>query len=130
MSLPDEVLDAASDLVGHFGAGRVNEYFKCFSPEADFIFYTHSERLATLATYKKLWAQWEKEMGLKVVSCTSSDQHVQMLGPESAVFTHNVSTTLQNNEGQESVLERETIVFKLLSGKWLAVHEHLSSRSG
>lgn len=129
MSQAEEVLEAAAELVEHFGAGRITQYFNCFSSDADFIFYTHNERLFSRAAYEDLWKVWEKEMNFKVLSCASSNQNLRLLDSENAVFTHNVSTRLSTNDGQETVLERETIVFSLCEGKWLAVHEHLSPQS-
>ncbi|MBJ7279657.1 MAG: hypothetical protein JHD08_03635 [Candidatus Nanopelagicales bacterium] len=33
---------------------------------------------------------------------------------------------MNTNDGEKSFQERETIVFHQVSGKWIAVHEHLS----
>ena len=129
MSRTEEVLKAAAELVEYFGAGMITQYFNCFSSDADFIFYTHNEKLSSRAAYEELWKGWEEEMELKVLSCTSSNQNVRLLDSENAVFTHNVSTRLSTKDGQDTVLERETIVFSLFKGKWLAVHEHLSPQS-
>ena len=126
MSAIDDVKKTAADLVGHFGSSRVSEYFACFSESADFIFYTHSERLTSRKAYEDLWKTWEAEMNFKVLSCTSSNQDVRLVGDGVAIFTHNVSTNISTNDGTDTVLERETIVFELRNGKWIAIHEHLS----
>jgi hypothetical protein len=86
MSAIDDVKKAAADLVGHFGASRVGEYFQCFSESADFIFYTHTERLKTRKAYEDLWKSWEAEMDFKILSCTSSDQDIRMVGNNVAVM--------------------------------------------
>jgi len=126
MSAIDDVKKAAADLVGHFGASRVSEYFQCFSESADFIFYTHTERLKSRKAYEDLWKSWEAEMNFKILACTSSDQNIRMVGTNVAIFTHNVSTDVSTNDGVDTVSERETIVFELIGGSWIAIHEHLS----
>ena len=126
MSAIDDVKKTAADLVGHFGSSRVSEYFACFSESADFIFYTHTERLKSRQAYEDLWKTWEAEMNFKVLSCTSTNQDVRLVGDTVAIFTHNVSTNISTNDGADTVLERETIVFELVNGSWLAIHEHLS----
>lgn len=126
MSAIDDVKKAAANLVGHFGASRVSEYFQCFSESADFIFYTHTERLKSRKAYEDLWKSWEAEMNFKVLSCTSSDQDIRMVGDGVAIFTHNVSTEISTNDGVDTVSERETIVFELSNNSWVAIHEHLS----
>jgi hypothetical protein len=126
MSATDEVKKAAAELVAHFGSGRVSQYFACFSESADFIFYTHTERLKSRKAYEDLWKTWEAEMNFKVLSCTSTNQDVRIVGNTVAIFTHNVSTEVSTNDGVDTVLERETIVFELINGSWVAIHEHLS----
>lgn len=126
MSAIDDVKKAAADLVGHFGASRVTEYFQCFSESADFIFYTHTERLKSRKAYEDLWKSWEAEMNFKILACTSSDQDIRMVGTNVAIFTHKVSTDVSTNDGVDTVSERETIVFELIGGSWIAIHEHLS----
>ncbi|MFZ4124168.1 MAG: nuclear transport factor 2 family protein [Candidatus Planktophila sp.] len=129
MSAIDDVKRTAAELVGHFGSGRVKEYFECFSESADFIFYTHTERLNSRKAYEDLWKTWEAEMNFKILSCTSSDQDIRMVGNTVAIFTHNVSTDVSTNDGVDTVAERETIVFELVNGSWIAIHEHLSPAS-
>ena len=126
MSALEDVKKAAADLVGHFGSGRVKEYFQCFSESADFIFYTHTDRLANRKAYEDLWKTWEAEMNFKVLSCTSTQQNVSLIGNDVAIFTHNVTTDISTNDGVDTVAERETIVFELVNGSWIAIHEHLS----
>lgn len=50
-----------------------------------------------------------------------------VLSEDVAIFTHQVRTKLNTQEGVIETGERETIVFQLLNGIWLGVHEHLSS---
>ena len=126
MSAIDDVKKTAANLVGHFGASRVSDYFNCFSESADFIFYTHTERLTSRKAYEDLWKSWESEMNFKVLSCTSTNQDVRLIGDAIAIFTHNVSTEVSTKDGVDTVLERETIVFELVNCSWVAIHEHLS----
>lgn len=126
MSASTEVLAAAAKIVDDFGNHRTSDYFSGFAADASFMFYTHTERLDSRAAYEALWVKWERENGFKVHGCRSSNQLVQMLGEDAAVFTHLVSSDIEFAGEVSTVEERETIVFAKFSGQWLAVHEHLS----
>ncbi|OLP72234.1 DUF4440 domain-containing protein, partial [Salmonella enterica subsp. enterica serovar Javiana] len=126
MSTDQEVLAAADALVSAFASGDSAAYFACFAPEATFVFHTTPQRLGSRAEYEALWAQWVEEDGFAVVSCASSDQVVQVLGPDVAVFAHDVATVVDVAGAREELAERETIVFVRRDGAWVAVHEHLS----
>jgi ketosteroid isomerase-like protein len=121
-----DVRAAADALVGAFAAGRLDDYFGCFAPDATFVFHTTPERLESPADYRALWERWAREDGFEVLSCTSSGARVQLLGDGAAVFTHDVATRVRTTAGEEDLRERETIVFARRDGRWLAVHEHLS----
>jgi hypothetical protein len=125
MSNQQGVLQAAAHLVSCFADHDFEGYFSCFDENAVFIFHTTPNVLVSKSEYKNEWQKWEKEWGFKVKSCTSANQRVQMFG-EVAVFSHEVATTVGTNDGQNSFKERETIVFNLISNRWVAVHEHLS----
>ncbi len=126
MSVGQDVMGAAAKIVADFGAHKTDAYFSGFSPEATFMFYTHSERLTSRAAYKSLWTKWESEAGFRVHSCKSSNQLLQMLGDDAAVFSHLVESAIEFGGETTTISERETIVFALIDGRWLAVHEHLS----
>jgi len=129
VSTTEEVLAAAASLVDAFGRHDTASYFAAFRPDATFCFYTHPERLGSRAEYEELWQTWEQD-GFRVLDCASSDGHVQHLG-DAAVFTHRVSTRVNLGGAEESLEERETIVFvRDGAGGWVAVHEHLSPLSG
>jgi ketosteroid isomerase-like protein len=121
----DEILAAARDLVQAFGRHDTAAYFGCFAPDATFIFYTTEARLASRDEYQRLWRQWEREDGFRVQSCTSAQPVVQDLG-DVGVFSHDVTTVTRTRVGEQSVSERETIVFRRDGDRWAAVHEHLS----
>ena len=127
-----QVLEAAAALVDAFGAHDTAAYFGSFAPDATFVFHTADEPLRSRAEYERLWSSWEEDAGFHVVSCTSRDQHVQLVGAaDVAVFTHRVHTVVRTVDGEESLDERETIVFRRAEdGRWLAVHEHLSPTPG
>jgi ketosteroid isomerase-like protein len=128
MSTTEEVLAAAGQLVEAFGRHDTAAYFDCFAPEATFIFYTTSARLASRAEYEQLWADWEREDDFRVLSCVSARQVVQALG-DAAIFSHDVTTVVRTRAGEQAVRERESIVFRRRrDGSWAAVHEHLSPR--
>jgi ketosteroid isomerase-like protein len=126
----DEVRRAADAIVAAYGAHRTDDYFRCFHPDATFVFYTSPERLTSRAAFREEWERWMKEDGFRVLECTSSDQLVQEFG-EIAVFSHSVRTVTRFNSGDETSFERETIVLQRQpDGAWLAVHEHLSPDFG
>lgn len=118
-----QVLAAAAELVRVFGAHDREAYFASFAPEATFIFYNHPDRLVSRQAYREVWEGWELE-GFHVNSCASIDPTVQVLSDELALFSHSVRTELAGEP--EASNERETIVFALRDGRWLAIHEHLS----
>ncbi|WP_328444632.1 nuclear transport factor 2 family protein [Streptomyces sp. NBC_00386] len=124
-----EVRAAADALVAAFAEGRLDDYFGAFAPDATFVFHTTPGRLGSTAEYRALWQRWVEQDGFRVLGCTSSAQLVQPFG-DTAVFSHDVETRVANNAGEETVHERETIVFaRSADGAWLAVHEHLSPRT-
>ncbi|GAW51182.1 MULTISPECIES: YybH family protein [unclassified Nocardioides] len=126
MSVENAVLDSARVLVEAFGAHDTEAYFASFAPDATFVFYTHDAPLRSRAAYRELWTGGEQD-GFRVLSCASSDQHVQVLTDDLAVFTHQVRTVVRTGSAEESLDERETIVFRReAGGSWVAVHEHLS----
>ena len=124
-----EVLAAAAKIVDDFGHHRTEAYFSGFAEDASFIFYTHTERLDSRAAYEALWVNWQTEDGFKVHACRSTNQKVQLIGNDAAVFTHLVSSDVEFAGEVSTIEERETIVFEKLNGRWLAVHEHLSPES-
>jgi ketosteroid isomerase-like protein len=124
-----EIRSAADALVAAFADGRLDDYFGAFAPDATFVFHTTPQRLGSTAEYRALWQQWVEQDGFRVLGCTSSAQLIQPFG-DTAVFSHDVETRVATNAGEETVLERETIVFaRSEGGTWLAVHEHLSPRT-
>ncbi|MFM8523773.1 MAG: nuclear transport factor 2 family protein, partial [Actinomycetota bacterium] len=64
-----------------------------------------------------------------VNSCKSSNQAIKIVNNNLAIFTHDVTTSITNNDGTDTVKERETIVFSLAGDRWVAIHEHLSPAS-
>jgi ketosteroid isomerase-like protein len=121
----DAVRTAATALVAAFGAHDREAYFASFAPSATFVFHNVDHVVASRSDYETLWRSWEAD-GFKVLACQSSNGVVTMLSADSAVFTHTVRTTVADVAGPLVLGERETIVFQLLDGRWLGVHEHLS----
>lgn len=120
-----EVIAAADAIVAAFGRHDSKGYFALFAPESTFVFHTTPRRLESRADYETEWARWEEDDGLQVRSCRSTNQRVQLFG-DVAVFSHSVRTELTTRRGDDTVLERETIIFHRREGRWVAVHEHLS----
>ncbi len=120
-----EVIAAAAAIVAAFGRHDPKAYFALFAPDATFVFYTTPQRLNSRAEYEAEWANWEKNDAFRVRSCRSKDPRVQVFG-DVAVFSHSVRTELSTKQGDNTVLERETIVFHRRGGRWVGVHEHLS----
>jgi ketosteroid isomerase-like protein len=125
-ALTSEQVHRATDvLVAAFAATDTSAYFDCFSTSATFVFHPERARLDDRATYEALWASWLAD-GWRVVSCTSSERLVQLLG-DAAVLSHTVDTVTSVDGQQTATRERESIVFSLDAGRVLAVHEHLST---
>ena len=120
----DEVLTASDALVAAFAATDTAAYFDCFSPDATFVFHPEPARLDDRAAYETLWASWLAD-GWQVVSCESSERHVQIYG-DAAVFTHTVETVTAVGDEQTATRERESIIYVLDGDRVIAVHEHLS----
>jgi hypothetical protein len=78
---------------------------------------------------ERLWQQWEREDGFRVLSCISAQPVVPALG-DIAVFSHQVTTVVRPHAGDQTLGERETIVFRRDGDRWVAVHEHLSPLPG
>lgn len=124
------VREAVDGIVAAFGAGRLDDYFSRFDPDATFVFYTAPERLESVEAYRALWDTWVAESGLRVTDCRTSDTRVQAVDGI-AVVSHSVRTEIETNEGPETLHERETIVLaRQPDGRWLAIHEHLSPMPG
>ena len=58
--------------------------------------------------------------------CKSTNQKVQLIGHEGAVFSHLVESQIEFGGEVSTIHERETIVFEKSADGWLAIHEHLS----
>lgn len=101
-------------------------YFACFHPEARFMFYTVPGEVLSKADYRSRWQQWEQTSGFRVLDCESCGARISHYG-DCAVVTHEVRTRLRSHEGEQTVLEQESIVFQCQpDGDWLCIHEHLS----
>ncbi|CAN5396027.1 nuclear transport factor 2 family protein [soil metagenome] len=120
----EQVLTATDDLIAAFAATDTAAYFAWFSADATFVFHPEPARFDNRGAYEAVWASW-LEAGWRVVSCTSTDRLVQLLG-HVAVMTHTVNTVTSDGGTETATRERETIVFVLDGDRLLAVHEHLS----
>jgi ketosteroid isomerase-like protein len=120
----DDVLAAADALIAAFAATDTAAYFDWFSPDATFVFHPEPARMDSRAAYEALWAGW-LAAGWRVVSCTSTEQLVQLYG-DVAVFTHSLRTITSEDGVESTIDERETIVFTRVGERLIAVHEHLS----
>lgn len=121
------VLAAAGTLLSAFAAGDMDGYFGSFAADASFVFHSVPERLGSTAAYRTAWAQWERDLGLRILGCESFDQDVRLVAPGVALFIHAVRVRALTHAGPETREERETIVFvRDAAGRWAAVHEHLS----
>lgn len=118
------VREAYDRLVRAFASADTDEYFDCFHPDASFVF-SGEPVMDSREAYRSAWLQWQRE-GVRFTDVVTDDVRVRVIGT-TAVVTHRIQTTVEA-EGESSVdLERETIVFSNVSGRWTAVHEHLSA---
>jgi uncharacterized protein (TIGR02246 family) len=121
------VREAAATLVAAFGEGRLEDYFACFAPDATFVFHSTPQRLKSREAYVETWSRWVAEGQFRVLACESSHPLVQLLGPDVALFIHDVRSVVSTTAGVQELRERETIVFRREpNGSWRALHEHLS----
>lgn len=120
-----EVETAARVLVTAFSDFDRDAYFACFAPDADFIFYNAPSTFQSRTQYEAAWDEWVSG-GWSVRSCESVHPRIRVLDRDHAIFTHEVSTTVNTSDGESDMHERETIVFLRREGQWIAVHEHLS----
>ena len=118
-------LSAVDLIIDDFGHHRREAYFDGFAADATFIFHSFDLRLESRQEYETLWKSWE-EAGFRVRRCDSTNRRIQLFG-EVAVFSHDVETESQIAGVTDVTRERETIVLELRAGRWLGVHEHLSS---
>jgi ketosteroid isomerase-like protein len=120
------VTNAADRLIAAFSKNDTKTYFTAFSEQATFLFHNLDRVLMNRAEYQAEWQSWEDQHQFRILSCESSERHLQMFG-EVAVFTHQVLTDINFDSETVTNHERETIVFaRDDSGVWLGVHEHLS----
>jgi ketosteroid isomerase-like protein len=120
-----EVLQTARRLVDAFASFDRTAYFAAFHSDANFIFYNLDVVHPDRASYERAWDEWVAS-GERIVSCRSENPNVKLLDDTTAVFTHEVFTTLGSANTTTDLHERETIVFSKFGDTWLAVHEHLS----
>lgn len=120
-----EVAAVSAEIVAAFAATDGAKYFSYFAPDASFIFHPEPARLNSRAAYEAEWEKWVSS-GWRVVACESSDPLVQVW-PGGGVFSHTVNTTVETPDGEDSYVERESIVFAVQDDdSLLCVHEHLS----
>lgn len=122
---PAELVAAADRLVRAFATGDLDAYFDSFADDAVFVFHATDRVLVSTDQYRELWQEWVRDDGFAVVSCRTSEQHWQVW-EDAAVLVHRVATVSTSDGEEQASDERESIVFALRGGRWLAVHEHLS----
>ncbi|TFD61418.1 DUF4440 domain-containing protein [Cryobacterium suzukii] len=122
-----DALIAIDAIIDNFSQHQREAYFSGFAADATFLFYTAPHRLDSRDAYQSLWADWERDFGFRVVSCSSSNRRIQIFG-NTAVFSHDVDTKIRENDTERTVFERESIIMERREGAWLCVHEHLSAR--
>jgi ketosteroid isomerase-like protein len=122
-----DALAAIDAIIDNFSRHQREAYFSGFAADATFLFPTALHRLDSRAAYESLWDDWERDVGFRVLGCSSSNRRIQIFSG-TAVFSHDVETTLREGDTERTVLERESIIMERREGTWLCVHEHLSAR--
>lgn len=122
----EEVRAAVERLMEAFSTADEDGYFDCFHRDATFFFYGQ-DLIGPREEYRAAVGSWKAEHGFRVLSAVSRDADIRVFG-NTAILTHRVTTT-QMWDGEQSVLdERESVVFQRQGdGRWLGIHEHLSS---
>ncbi|TDW29408.1 nuclear transport factor 2 family protein [Cryobacterium psychrophilum] len=121
-------LAAVDAIIDNFRSHRKAAYFAGFAEDATFLFHTTPHRIDGRAGYEALWTEWETNDGFRVHDATSTNRRIQVFG-STAVFSHDVETTLETNGDILTVNERESIILERSDDAWLCVHEHLSIAS-
>ena len=123
--MENEVLEAYEKLVSAFRDGR--DKFESFADEATIV--DGGNWFGSLAEYRAAWDAWKERVGSQSVPAWVETQvlSVEMLG-DTAVLVHSIESQEQTDIGEETEREIETIVFaRQRDGRWLIVHQHLSS---
>jgi ketosteroid isomerase-like protein len=126
--MENEVLDAYERLVSAFREGR--DKFGSFADEATIV--DGGRWFGSLAEYTAAWHAWVERVGHLPVpaSVETRVMSLQMLG-HTAVLVHSIESREGTDAGEETEREIETIVFaRQPDGRWLIVHQHLSSQAG
>ena len=125
MSDAAEVEAAAVALIDAFAKNDRPRYFAAFVPEATFVFPIVDRVLASRGAYEAEWQRWIDADDFKVTACDSLDRAIQVYG-DVAIFVHRTVTHSSSASGDQTLHERETIIFHKVNGAWLAAHEHVS----
>ena len=126
--MDSQVLEAYERLVSAFREGRWDDKFACFAPEATVV--DGAQWFGSLDEYRSAWERWAagQQDGSAILSVDTRVMKLHMLG-EAAVLVHSIHSRQRTDEGEETVHERETVVFgKQFDGRSLVVHQHLSSQ--
>lgn len=124
-SATHDVFEAAQRIVDAFARFDRSAYFSAFDEGASFIFYNSDVTFSDRAAYERAWDEWVAD-GWQVLRCRSVGANVKLLANDTAIFTHEVFTTLGPVDEPTDLRERETIVFSKRDLGWTGVHEHLS----
>ena len=111
-----EAIAASKAIITAFGRDEPNTYFALFDSAATFIFYTSPECLESRAAYEAEWATWRRDLGFRVRSCASSDQHVQVLD-DVAILTHFVRTDITTIQKRHDALRTGDDCFPSQTGE-------------
>lgn len=124
--MENEVLEAYERLVSAFREGR--DKLGSFAGEATIV--DGGRWFGSLADYRAAWEAWVERIGHLPVpdSVETRVMSLQMLG-DAAVLVHSIESRERTDAGEETEREVETIVFaREPDGRWLIVHQHLSSQ--
>ena len=125
--MPDAAaVEAAADaLLDAFAANDRPRYFSSFVPEASFVFPIVDRVMLSRDDYAAEWQNWIDTDDFKVTAFQSLDRLIQVYG-DVAIFIHRSVTHSTGHGGERVLNERETIIFRKINDKWMAVHEHVS----
>jgi ketosteroid isomerase-like protein len=124
--MENEVLEAHERLVSAFREGR--DKFGSFADDATIV--DGGRWFGSLAEYRAAWDTWVAKVGHLPVPASVQTQVIslQMLG-DVAVLVHSIESRDRTDAPEGTEREIETIVFaRRADGRWLIVHQHLSSQ--
>lgn len=125
--MENEVLEAYERLVSAFREGR--DKFGSFADDATIV--DGGRWFGSLAEYRAAWDSWVDRIGHLPVPASVETRIMSLrIQGDSAVLVHSIDSQEGTDPTQGTEHEIETIIFtRRPDGRWVIVHQHLSTRA-